>query len=189
MTVGVLWLFSRDAVGWSAVFDCGISWSYLLAFLRKIPERRSWSGSKQFDTLIVFLIKILKVNFWKKKSADDNKSMKNYPAGPCFVIQVVRLILQSSWLEKESWFLFFNCLPDVLWLLVFCGSFSQCRGLVCGVWLWHFLIILTCIFKENSRTSVLIRVQTVWYSDSVSKIFFEKKRVNFGEKKSADDNN
>ena len=26
--------------------------------------------------------------------------------------------------------IFWNCLPDVLWLLVFCGSSSQCRGLV-----------------------------------------------------------
>ena len=29
--------------------------------------------------------------------------------------------------------LYFNCLPGVFWLLVFCGSFSRCRRLVCGV--------------------------------------------------------
>ena len=29
---------------------------------------------------------------------------------------------------------------------MFCGSSSQCRGLVCSMWLWYFLIILTYFF-------------------------------------------
>ena len=33
------------------------------------------------------------------------------------------------------------CLPGVLWWLS--GSSSRCPGLVCGLWLWYFLIILT----------------------------------------------
>ena len=40
---------------------------------------RSRSGSRPFDTLIVFLKDFLKTLILKKKSADDNKSMKNYP--------------------------------------------------------------------------------------------------------------
>ena len=36
-----------------------------------------WSGSKRFDTLIVFLKELI----FFKKSVDDNKSRKNYPVG------------------------------------------------------------------------------------------------------------
>ena len=53
------------------------------------------------------------------------------------------LVLQSSWRGRESWLLYFNCLPDVLWLLVFFGFSSKCRGLVFNMWLRYFLIILT----------------------------------------------
>ena len=46
-------------------------------------ESWSWSGSKRFDTDTLILMcswkKFWKSYFWKK-SADDNKSMKNYPA-------------------------------------------------------------------------------------------------------------
>ena len=44
--------------------------------------------------------------------------------GPCFVMQNVLsvLVLQSSWWGRESWLLYFNCLPDValsvLWLFL-----------------------------------------------------------------------
>ena len=37
--------------------------------------------------------------------------------------------------------LYFNCLlTSSQWLLVFCVTSSRCRGLVCNVWLWHFLV-------------------------------------------------
>ena len=42
-------------------------------------ESRSWSGSKLFDTLIVFLKEFFEKDHFEKKSADD-KSLKNYPA-------------------------------------------------------------------------------------------------------------
>ena len=43
-------------------------------------ERRSWSGYKLFDTLILFLKDFFfwKSGFWRKSA--DNKSMKNYSA-------------------------------------------------------------------------------------------------------------
>ena len=41
---------------------------------------RSWSGYKLFDTLIVFLKEVFEKAYFDKKSADDNISMKNYPA-------------------------------------------------------------------------------------------------------------
>ena len=52
----------------------------------------------------------------------------------------------------ESWLIYFNCLNDVLWLLVLCYlSSSRCLCLACNVWMWYFLIILTyfCCFWSS----------------------------------------
>ena len=54
------------------------------------------------------------------------------------------LVLQSSWWGRESWLLCLICLPGVLWWLS--GSSSRCHGVVCSLWLWYFLIILTYYF-------------------------------------------
>ena len=51
------------------------------------------------------------------------------------------LVLQSSWWGRESWLLCLICLPGVSWWLS--GPSSRCHGVVCGLWLWYFLIILT----------------------------------------------
>ena len=56
------------------------------------------------------------------------------------------LVLQSSWWGRESWLLCLICLPGVSWWLS--GSSSRCHGVVCSLWLWYFLIILT-IFDEQ----------------------------------------
>ena len=56
------------------------------------------------------------------------------------------LVLQSSWWGRESWSLCFICLPGVSWWLS--GSSSQCQGVVCSLWLWYFLIILTYYFPR-----------------------------------------
>ena len=65
----------------------------------------------------------------------------------CFVVRYFMsiLVLQSSWLGRESWLLCFVCLPGVSWLL--CGSSLCCHGFVCSLWLWYFLIILFLIEK------------------------------------------
>ena len=70
----------------------------------------------------------------------------------CFVVRYFMsiLVLQSSGWGRESWLLWSVCLPGVSWLL--CGSFSQCHGFVCCLWLWYFLIILTynfCAFLQS----------------------------------------
>ena len=54
------------------------------------------------------------------------------------------LVLQSSWWGRESWLLCLICLPGVSWWLS--SSSSRCHGVVCGLWLWYFLIILTYYF-------------------------------------------
>ena len=55
------------------------------------------------------------------------------------------LVLQSSWWGRESWLLCLICLPGVWWWLS--GSSSRCHGVVCSLWLWYFLIILTYYFS------------------------------------------
>ena len=61
----------------------------------------------------------------------------------CFVVRYFMsiLVLQSSWWGRERWLLCLLCLPGVLWWLS--GSSSRCHGVVCSLWLWYFLIILT----------------------------------------------
>ena len=64
---------------------------------------------------------------------------------PCFVVHcyVSFLVLQSSWWGRESWLLYFV-------FLVSCSSSSRCRGLVCSVCLWYFLIILIFFIRIHS---------------------------------------
>ena len=61
----------------------------------------------------------------------------------CLVVRYFMsiLVLQSFWWGRESWLLCLICLPGVLWWLG--GSSSRCHGVVWGLWLWYFLIILT----------------------------------------------
>ena len=68
----------------------------------------------------------------------------------CFVVHyfISILVLQSSWWGRESWLLYLICLPGVSWWLS--GSFSRCHGVVCSLWLWYFLIILTYYFWNES---------------------------------------
>ena len=63
-----------------------------------------------------------------------------HPEGCCFIVcpDLVRSV-QCPYLSI-----------DVLWLFVFCGSYSWCCGLVCSVWLWYFLIILTYFFFHTN---------------------------------------
>ena len=63
----------------------------------------------------------------------------------------LELRVNTPWRGKESWLLYLNCLPDVLWLLVLCGSTSRCCGLACSVWIWPFLIY--SLFKTAGITA------------------------------------
>ena len=67
------------------------------------------------------------------------------PGLPRMVFSSFAIILTR---KREGWLLCFNFLPDVLYLFVFCCSTSWCRVLVCSVWLWYFLIILTYFLKS-----------------------------------------
>ena len=67
----------------------------------------------------------------------------------CFVVRYFMsiLVLQSSWWGRESWLLCLICLPGVSWWLS--GSSSRCHGVVFGLLLWYFLIILTYYFWDQ----------------------------------------
>ena len=78
----------------------------------------------------------------------------------CYSVLCVLLVLQSYGWGKGIWLLCFGCLPDVLWLLVFCGSSSLCHGLVCSVWLLYSLIIWSCslaFFKYSDAPVICIQ--------------------------------
>ena len=62
----------------------------------------------------------------------------------CSMICCTLLCVRSSIAIRESWLLCLICLPGVPWWLS--GSSSRRHRVVCGLWLWYFLIILTNYF-------------------------------------------
>ena len=58
-----------------------------------------------------------------------------------YVHSSIAIILMG---KRESCVLCLTCLPGVSWWLS--GSSSRCHGVVCGLWLWYFLVILTYYF-------------------------------------------
>ena len=64
-------------------------------------------------------------------------------------ISPIKLYNGPAWLRRDSWLLYFNCLPGVLWQSVFYGSTSLCCGFVCSVRMWCFPIILTFLFGHS----------------------------------------
>ena len=98
------------------------------------------------------------------------------------------LVLQSSWRGRVSWLLCFNCLPDVLWLLVFCDSSSQWCRLVCSVWLWYFLMIFACFllftfYKVQPDTHNALKPVLSRHSKRRPKIGFQNRlSLNAGHK-------
>ena len=100
----------------------------------------------------------------------------------CFVVRYFMsiLVMQSSWWGRESWLLCLICLPGVSWWLN--GSSSRCHGVVCSLWLWYYLIILTYYFwhhwikvrhacsdfqknwmEKNTCLSHDLKFPTMWY--------------------------
>ena len=70
----------------------------------------------------------------------------------CYSVLCVLLVLQPPLWGKKSRLLYFNRVPDVLWLLVFCRSSSRYPVLIWSMWLWYFLFILICFFEMISNT-------------------------------------
>ena len=79
--------------------------------------------------------------------------------GPCFVMHylVSFLVLQSFWQGRESWLLYFNCLPGFLWLLVFWCSSSWCVGwpVVCD-WVNSWSYSLTFGYARKTKHGLAI---------------------------------
>ena len=101
----------------------------------------------------------------------------------CFVIRYVMsiLLLQLSWWGRESWLLCLICLPGVSWWLS--GSSSQCHGVVCGLWLWYFLIILTyyfclwCLYIIDHSVSEVQYLFSPFFSSSAESSVFSGESV------------
>ena len=79
------------------------------------------------------------------------------------------LVLQSSWWGRESWLLCLICLPGVTWW--FSGSSSRCHRVVCCLWLWYFLIILTYYFCRMLQGEHSAMLSTFIQLSFVIKIF------------------
>ena len=80
------------------------------------------------------------------------------------------LVLQSSWWGRESWLLCLICLPGVLWWLS--GSSSRYHGVVCGLWLLYFLIILTYYFWHQHGLLVSILQHDVFLCYNIYELLF-----------------
>ena len=63
----------------------------------------------------------------------------------CCTLLYVHSCIAIILMIRESWLLCLICLPGVSWWLS--GSSLRCHGVVCSLWLWYFLIILT-IFAQ-----------------------------------------
>ena len=61
----------------------------------------------------------------------------------CMMQYFLSFQVLQSWWTRESWLLDLNCTPDVLSLLVLCGSFWWCRGMVCSVHDYTLLLFLS----------------------------------------------
>ena len=64
----------------------------------------------------------------------------------CYAVLSVCPFLFCNHIDKEK---IAFCFALIVFLVHFCGSSSRCRGLVCGVWLRYFLVILTYLFKSH----------------------------------------
>ena len=73
-------------------------------------------------------------------------------------------VTSTTWFIS-AWLLCLICLPGVSWW--WSGSSSRCHGIVCGLWLWYFLIILT-IF------SPIAKVHFVWKGIKIIREMSEK---------------
>ena len=108
--------------------------------------------------------------FWPALS--DNWSRK-----PIFGLTQVLfciLVLRPFWWGRESWLLCLICLPGVLWWLG--GSSLWCRGVVCCLWMWCFLIILFLLYIKkiikNSHFSIEKKTLILGYEKPVHHISF-----------------
>ena len=101
----------------------------------------------------------------------------------CLVYLCVFLVFQPSWRGRECWLFYLAlsswCLVTVSFLWFF---HSRYRGLICKVWLWYFLIILTRQFKHISLPNLILQCgwvtssHNICYDPSLHSIDFELKK-------------
>ena len=87
----------------------------------------------------------------------------------CFSVRYFMsiLVLQSSWLGRESWLLCLVCLPGAPWLLG--GSSSWWHGFVCSLLLSYFLNILTIFAPQTLHNSFVFTCP--WFRSGTNYFF------------------
>ena len=81
-----------------------------------------------------------------------------------------------------SWLLCYSLLSSSCMLLkMFCGSSSRCRGLVCSMWLWYFLIILMIKNQCVYITLILTLLSAKKQQSKVSKLYMLSLRENIAK--------
>ena len=84
-----------------------------------------------------------------------------------FFFCVSFVILKSSRWGRESSLLNFIWFFAMVLLLLFCVSSLLCHGLLCGTWLWHFLVILTCFRLKKCFSELYLSTQSVCLSGTL----------------------
>ena len=68
----------------------------------------------------------------------------DFCAGSLIGGEVVNVLSSCTIISLRKRELITLCFLDIMCRLVFCISSSWCHGLVCGMRLWHFVVIITC---------------------------------------------
>ena len=117
----------------------------------------SWLFFCSFLFLSVFFYFLLSMFLMKPKFTIYKSSFYIYTICQIYTVNIAKelhasggAILAHIWAKNafhQSWLLCLICLPGVLWWLS--SSSSRYHGVVWGLWLWYFLIILTYYFWSH----------------------------------------
>ena len=124
---GLVW--SRGGKHFSKTFSI----IYMLNSKNRVFNPYFWIGACPMRIILLRIIREFNLlSFWWK----NNRFLWNF----CLAIFMGNPSLRLSEVL---------CLPGVSWWLS--GSSSWCHGVVCGLWLWYFLIIITIFIFKNAQ--------------------------------------
>ena len=115
-----------------------VSSSFLLLTITTLKFRTNWKFSK-IQPQIVELTALERTNKTTLIYKGRNSVSTQVPS----FLEEYSSLLQVPWTTIQALRCLF-CLPGVTWWLS--GSSSRCHSVVCGLWLWYILIILTYYF-------------------------------------------
>ena len=80
----------------------------------------------------------------------------------CCALLCVHSSFATIFKRKRKLVALLSFITNVLLLKMFCGSSSLCGGLVCSMWLWYFLIILTYFMWSPAGKGLTSWLSYVW---------------------------